>query len=192
MQSLAQNLAVFKDAVETIQAILTSAAIIVGAVWTYKLFEQKRQKFPRAKIEQQVSHRRLRAGEILLSVEVTISNAGDVLLAIESGEIIVMQMLPPGSRLSHLMKESALIEDGTRLTQWDVLGRQSSLKGIEIEPGENQQVFSHFIFGGDLQTVLIRTSIANSRKYRRRLEWQHDTLYDLPSAQLSLQESTHA
>jgi flagellar biogenesis protein FliO len=46
-----------KDIADVIQALFTSLAFIIGGAWTYLLFVRKRQRFPRAKIEHQITQR---------------------------------------------------------------------------------------------------------------------------------------
>jgi hypothetical protein len=41
---------VAKTVAETLEAALTSIAIVVGAGWTYVLFVRKREQFPRASV----------------------------------------------------------------------------------------------------------------------------------------------
>jgi hypothetical protein len=90
------NLADIKEMTEIFQNLTTITAVIVGGFWSYKIFIQKRQKYPRATIEHKVIHRSISSEEKydLLSLDVIVSNNGDVLLKLESGEIFVKQMLP--------------------------------------------------------------------------------------------------
>ena len=53
---------------DIISSIVTIAALIIGGIWTYKIFIQERKHYPHVKIEQKVSH-------------INLSNNGDILIA---------------------------------------------------------------------------------------------------------------
>src|SRR5260370_16930816 len=99
------SLSTVRDIATIIQSIFTVAAVIIGGVWTYWLFVKKRQKYPSAKIEHQISHRPIANGKVLLSVNAVSSNSGNVLLSLEKGKIPVSQMLPPQNELLDILTQ---------------------------------------------------------------------------------------
>src|SRR6266702_4870713 len=172
------SLSDLKDIATIIQSVATVSAIIIGGVWTYWLFIRKRQKYPRAKIEHRISHRPTN-GKILLSIDVIISNSSDVLLLLESGKVLVSQVLPPQAELLSILNGSP----GTEVTDWRALvplRNPTWKKGeLELEPGESQQLPYHFVIDASIQTVLVYTYFRNIKKRGRVLGWELTTIYDL-------------
>ena len=78
------NISRFKEIADIIQVAVAVAAVIVGGIWSYWLFVQNRQKYPRASISPHITHRHIGNDNLLLHVSVTISNVGDVLLSLIS------------------------------------------------------------------------------------------------------------
>lgn len=83
-----------KDKVETLQAAATVVALIVGGVWTYKLFLEERNPFPHANIEQQISHVVVSKHVNILRVGVNLTNAGTAILLSSGGIIRIQQVVP--------------------------------------------------------------------------------------------------
>ncbi len=165
-----------------VESLFTILAIIVGAIWTYMLFVQRRQRFPRARIEHKVSCRSLLEGRWLLSVDVLIENSGDVLLSIISWELHIKQMLPPKSELSRvLLRERYISNMGIQIIEWETIASRADQwqKGkFEIEPGELHQIHSDFVITSDVRSVLIESSFHNARKRGRNLWWNHMSTHD--------------
>lgn len=172
-------LSTLKDIATIVQSVITVAAVILGGIWTYWLFVRKREKYPSAKIEHRISHRPIANGKILLSIDATVINSGDVLLALVSGNITVSQMLPPQDELLDILNTS----EGDWVTSWHPLvpivnpiGQKGQL---EIEPGESQQFFNHFVIDASIQTILVKTFFDNVEKPKRKIGWTLTTMYDL-------------
>ena len=174
------SLSTVKDIATIVQSIFTVVAVITAGVWTYWLFVRKRQKYPSAKIEHQISHRLIANGKVLLSVNVLVSNLGNVLLSLKEGKIRVNQMLPPQDELLDILTSS----EGTRVTNWHLLSplvNPIGYKGHEIEPGESQQFLFHYVIDANIQTILVYTYFRNIEKLRRNIGWALTTIYDLCS-----------
>ena len=175
------SLSAIKDIATILQSIITFIAIIIGGVWTYWLFVKKRQKYPSAKIEHQISHRPTANGKVLLSVIAIVSNFGDVLLSLKEGNISVSQMLPPQGELLDILNSS----EGTRVTNWHLLSplvNPIGQKGLEVEPGESQQFLVHYVIDASIQTTLVYTYFRNVDKPHRYIGWALTTIYDLRSS----------
>ncbi len=84
------------ELVQVIQAIATVAAIIVGGIWTYRLFVLQRLAYPHLKIEHSVSDLPLPDNRILLVVDIIHANPGNVKITLPSGflKIYGLQALP--------------------------------------------------------------------------------------------------
>ena len=85
---------------ETLQAVCTIGAILVGGWWTYTLFVENRKDYPRAKISHHILYRGLginkdaRTDTRLVHVTVTVANTGEVLVTLANSEVRVQQILP--------------------------------------------------------------------------------------------------
>src|SRR6266851_4929717 len=158
------SLSTVRDIATIVQSIFTVAAVIIGGVWTYWLFVKKRQKYPSAKIEHQISHRPIASGNVLLSLE--------------KGKIRVSQVLPPQDELLDILTR----KKGTQVTNWHLLSPLVNPIGqetLEIEPSESQQFLVHYVIDADIQTILVYTYFRNVEKPKRNIGWTLTTIYDL-------------
>ena len=73
------NLSDVATIVSIVQSITTVIAIIIGGIWSYMLFVSRRQRYPRVKIEHQITCRPVSELKLLLSIDVTITNSSEVL-----------------------------------------------------------------------------------------------------------------
>ena len=105
-------LSTLKDIATIVQSVITVAAVILGGIWTYWLFVREREKYPSAKIEHRICHRPIANGKILLSIDATVINSGDVLLALVSGNMTISQMLPPQDELLEILNTSGSTGNG--------------------------------------------------------------------------------
>ena len=75
----------FAELAQAIQALATVAALIIGGIWTYQLFVLQRLAYPHLKIEHSVSDISFPDNRILLVVDVTHVNSGNVRIALPLG-----------------------------------------------------------------------------------------------------------
>ncbi|MFY0569113.1 hypothetical protein ACN28E_35545 [Archangium lansingense] len=180
-----------------VQSLATVLALGFGGFWTYKLFVQQRQHYPRARLAHHVESRPFERNSVLLSVALTVTNDGPVLLPVEYVEVVVQQILPPP--LEVLAHRGALGDIAANQTSgWKIVATSpneqrselgyaaphradetgKNLDGGEIEPGESTQYFYQFILSAEVQAVAVRSYFANKRK-QPRLGWSLTTLHDL-------------
>ncbi len=171
-----------KDLADIIQALVTTLALIIGGAWTYLLFVRKRQRFPRAKIEHRVTHMAVSAEATLLSIDVIISNIGDVLLSLVSGEIEVRQVLPPEASFLQMLNSSQLgTNRRVELVDWPSLFSRSEnweKRVVEVEPGESEQFLYTLLVRAEVKTVYVESYFRNMAKRRRELGWRVETFHD--------------
>jgi hypothetical protein len=173
-------LSTVSDIATSIQTFITGTAVIIAGIWTYWLFVKKRQKYPSAKIEHQISHRPITNSKMLLSVNAIVSNGSSVLLSLTEGRIEVNQMLPPKDELLDILNT----KEGTQVTNWHLLSPLVNPIGqreYQLEPGESQQFLLHYVIDDDIQTILVYTYFRNVEIPRRSLGWTLTTIYDLRS-----------
>jgi len=176
-----------KGALESIEALLTSVALLVGGWWTYRTFIRTRLRYPRIDLEQRVSHRHLPDGRVLLRVVVTLKNHGSVLLRVRNGFVRVQQVLPVadipelGKVRDGSAEMSAVVADATELP-WPLLievPKKWADPGWEVEPGETETVAFDIVLRPDVEVVRIYSFIANPRKRRLGYGWKAADFYDI-------------
>ncbi len=172
---------------QIVQSFSTVIAIIIGGSWSYMLFVSRRQKFPRAKIEHQVTCRSVIKGKQILSMDVTITNSSEVLLSLISWEIIVKQMLPPRAELLRYLAPDTInhIENGIQIIEWQTIAsREDRWKRgqFEIEPGEQHQIHTDFLIDSDIQTLLLESYFRNVEKRGKQIGWSLITTHDLQTS----------
>lgn len=172
-----------KDIADIMQAFATVIALLIGGIWSYMLFVKKRQRYPRASITHQISHRPMSNSKIILNVTTIISNTGDVLLSLVSGLTRVQQMLPLSTEiLKSIDERKDPVPDGKTEIEWPLISERLSKwekEEFEIEPGEKDQIYYDFIFDADIQTVSVYSYFKNVRKHERDIGWGLTTIYDL-------------
>lgn len=187
----------YKDYADIAQAIATVLAIIVGGIWSYKGFVQKRLKYPCATIEHAISHRRMGNRQLLLSVAVTITNDGNVRLPLAKGATYVRCLVPaPLHLLAQKHSQPATAEQ----TGWPLIAYQAEETGnlncagllkraldallgkascaVELEPHGREQFFYNFIVEDSVRSIAVETFFSNPRR-QHRVGWRTTTLYDL-------------
>lgn len=167
---------------QTIQAILTIVAILVGGFWTYLLFVKKRQKYPAANTSHCVSNRPIIDGKVLLRVVTNISNDGNVLLSLESGLIRVQQVRPVSEELAESLNGEKYFEEAQTEISWPLLEERPfsfKKKEREIEPGETDEFCFDFILAEEVETILIYTYYKNKKRKRREIGWNMSSFYNL-------------
>lgn len=176
-------MSVATDIFQIFEAAATVIAIIVGGYWTYMLFVKRRIDFPRANITQQVTHRAISNGKLLVHVDVIISNVGDMLLQLESGGVGILQIVPlPDAVLDSFKKGTCPVKEGQTVVDWPPVGQRPvtwKKAEFEIEPGETDQVNFDFFLNPGIETVQVYSYFNNARKLGRKIGWGQTTMYDL-------------
>jgi hypothetical protein len=173
------KLSTIKEVLDALQSLATIAAIIGGGIW----FLSRRQRYPRADVTHNITHKVLPDGKLLLHVAVRISNKGEVLLTLISGITRVQQMLPLSSSVVESINEGLdPVKKGQTEIEWPPLySRESEWKEgkLEIEPGESDHINHDFILEAGVQTVEVYTYFKNAMKSGKEIGWQLTTVYDL-------------
>jgi hypothetical protein len=163
-----------RDLVEIAKSIVSMAALLVGGVWAYRLFWLKRQRYPRITIEHQIIHKPLTAERTLLNVTVNLSNDGDVLAELKSGEIWIQQILPLPPNFAPILDEGRdmirvlrelIAEESKVMWQteiaWPVIADYSmqfkAWHRKEVEPGSQLQLRYDFVL--DNRVSLIKMAL---------------------------------
>ena len=159
------------------------AAVVVGAIWTYRLFVRQRLGQERANVKHAVDHRVLDKNSRLVRVLIELENIGSVMLNPPKGETSVQQVLPVADEIAKLLAEGEEpFENGATEFDWPVIAtREYDLKAedVSLEPGEVERLLCDFIIPIDIRTIEVHTIVYCSSRANAQF-WDETTLHDLP------------
>jgi hypothetical protein len=161
--------------------IIQGAAIIVGGIWTYKLFVQNREKYPKAAIKNTAVQKPLGDGKKLLHVAVCIENKSKVLMKLVSGEIRILQVTPLIEDIAdNVSKNADPVREGSTEILWYQIGIRKMDAICEMEPGECEEIHADFIIEKGIQTIQIVSFFQNEvKKNKVDIGWTCTTLHDI-------------
>ncbi len=182
-QTLGAVIAALADSAESWSNVAANAgqlaAILVGGWWAYTRFIRQREEFPRATLEQIVTHRELGPEHTFLRVAVKIDNVSTVLLSTDQVRTDVYQVLPVTQDVSEALAEGRLVPDGEREAGWPCVASYEGAGPGQIEPGEGDEFGFDFVIPTQLAAVFIYSYIKNVTQEGRELGWGVTSLYDL-------------
>lgn len=181
------NAATIKEWAEITQSVFTSAALIIGGIWTYLLFVKNRLNYPKAEITHEISHHQLDEKQGLLHLIVRVENIGDNLIELDTTRSWIEQIIPVPETVKEKMDGENLIEENNTEIEWpcayggSTIEKKWGKKEAEIEPGETEFYHFEFILDGSLSLIKIYSYIKNKKKIRKNGEigWSKTTLYNL-------------
>jgi hypothetical protein len=179
----------WKDWASIAESIAKVVALIVLAIWTYLLFIRQRQKFPRAKIEHALVQYPLPAGKVLLRLNVSITNIGNVLLQMSKTNIEISQFRPwPKDLMNDLLSGTPIQAHGPKQNPivWPLVHKREITAPEtfkEIEPNETENIYFDFIVEASLQAFFIWTYFENQTKRGRTMGWNTTSTQELQVAQ---------
>ena len=166
----------------TIQSFATVAAIVVGAVWTWRLFIKKRQHYPRAAVSHQTHAFSLPDGRTLLRVTAKVANIGEMLMCPRDIRTRVQHLLPVPDHIAAQMQLSTDPPNDDAEFPWPVLGKRVWRidEGMaDIEPGEAEVLPSDFIIPPGVTHVLVYTHVPNPAKPEIGIGWSDTVIVSL-------------
>lgn len=170
---LDQRYTKLKDGLDIAQSLATIIAIIVGGIWTYKLFVEERHHYPHANLEHGISHISLSKHINVLNVVMTVKNTGTSMLEIKKMLLRVQQILPV---LPCVDKQPCAVEQVNKALRevertedrfsWPLISEKTSyLKApMEIEPSEEDQMDFEFAIPSNVTSARIYSYIRNEAK----------------------------
>lgn len=183
----------FKEKVETAQAIVTIAAVVIGGLWTYNLFIKERKHYPHANIEQKISHIALSKRTHLLRVAIEITNTGTSRLVIGKSIIRVQKILPlppcpkhgpcAADEVKGALKET--VRKGDRFS-WPLIAERERRFGppLDIEPGEKDFLDVEFAVPSEVKVVRIYSYFRNDQRSNgsNEIGWSLSSHYDFDTS----------
>ena len=177
-----------KDFFTIVQSIITSAAIIIGGIWTYLLFVRQRLRFPKVNIDLHVYDTVLPEGARLIHVEIRITNVGSVIFRSDSAELRLRQMVPiPDELREPVEKGHDPVPNGETEIEWPMIaGRKWNWKKgeFEIEPGESDSIHADYIIPSIAQITEFYCFISNAKKKRKGTGWTITKIHEFNSYNL--------
>ena len=177
------------DWIDAGATIVQSLAIVAGGIWAYLKFVRGRLNLPRASLKHQIVHYQAEDC-ILLHVNTVITNPGSIVLNLLEGLIRVQQVLPLKDPVRDVVIAGGdPVREGELEVRWPRLGERRSKwadNGLEIEPGETDEVASDFLIPRSAGTIVVYTHFENAQKKRPQpIGWGLTSLYELkPSLEM--------
>lgn len=156
------------DAIQALQALVTSLAFVVGGVSAYLAFGRKREKFPRAKLVHGFEVIPIDGNSRVLRVRLEIENLGDTLLEIHSALNRVQQVFPLAD--TNAGRFCPASSDAEPEIQWPMIAERNATyppSSREIEPKESDEQHFDYILGPEVEVVVIYSYVQNAQKKRR-------------------------
>lgn len=170
------------DILSIIASILLGLGIIGGGIWAIYTYKQRRAKFPKANLSQEVRAIRLTDDKICIHTSVTIQNIGEVILSLCSAKNIVYQIQPLHASIQKkLDRQGKLYDDLNKEIDWPTLDSKEVKwdRKVEIEPGEEDIVSFDLVIPSGIEVVQIYTYFQNVAKQGREIGWQASKFYDI-------------
>lgn len=172
----------FDSLSDILSIVITALIAIGGAVWGLRIYIQRRQGFPKANLSQKVKAIKLTDDKICIHTSTRIRNVGDVMICIESATNMVLQILPLDSSIEqNLEDEEKLYDDEKKEIRWTGYNKEVTWKkdeGIEIEPGEEEQVDFDLLIPANIELIQVYTYFQNLKK-KRDIGWEAKEYYDV-------------
>jgi len=180
--------------IEFYESLATIIALITGGIWGYLLFIKRRQKYPRANVTHFIIHKPLSEDYVLVHVDLSISNSGEVLLSLLTTETRIQQILPVPSEVLDLVNSGIdPVKESETEIEWPLLTLRSCKwkKGEkELEPGETDQTSYDFILSAEIKTIEVYSYIKNITKRGKEIGWGITTVYDIGPVITNQEDST--
>lgn len=172
-----------KNLLDVLDIPIKWAALVVGAIWTYKLFVKKRSKFPKAILQLSARSWALSEAARLVRVTVVAQNKGEVLLNLKSCRVWIQQVRPLPPNLAELLEETGEVASGgKREADWPLVAEKEVTwpqGSCEIEPGESQSLDFDLVLTSPLETVIVYAYVKNESKPDREIGWDAQTALDV-------------
>lgn len=173
-----------KEIIKTLHAIV---AIVIGGIWTYKIFIKERHHYAHANIELKASHIPLFDDINLLRIDIEISNTGTSLLVLKKQIVRVQQILPkihnprvyPINKINAALKERK--QEKNRFV-WPLLSEiVKDNNTIFLEPGESQTLDYEFAIKSKVKIVRIYSYVRNEQRSKdgKEIGWTVSTYYKM-------------
>ena len=171
------------DILSIIASILLGLGVIGGVIWTIYTWRQRRAKYLKANLSQEVRAIRLTDDKICIHTSVEIKNIGEVILSLCSAENTAYQIQPLGDSVKGALGgQGKLYDDVDKEIDWPALDTKEVKWGqnVEIEPDETDAVSFDSVIPSHIEVVQVYTYFQNVVKRGRDIGWPASQFYDIP------------
>jgi hypothetical protein len=175
----------FKDWVEILQAAFTIAAMIVGGIWTYRMFIKKREHYPGINLSFTIDCMEIDETHNLVHVAILHENIKETLLMAKTAELRLRRVQPLPASIERDLKTGAdPVSDVYASIEWPmILERNWTFTEelpFEIEPGESDSLHADFFVDKHVKIIQFYYYIANIEKKGKNLGWALTQYYQIP------------
>ena len=169
---------------KTIQALLTSLAIIIAGIWTYNEFIRERTKHPRLNISQSVETLRIPEDQRWVQIRIHLENIGRIKIDIGDGFTKVQQILPVSKEFYNVLngEDTEKLRDinERRFVRWPMLCKRKFAIALSMEPGEKFTLTQDFFIPQNVKAFRLYTFVTgpNSEADSPR-GWAESTIYEV-------------
>jgi hypothetical protein len=178
----------WKKRLEVAQAVVTITGIIIGAIWTYRLFFVQREGYAHATFEERASHVPLSKDLNLVQVVLKLENTGHSLIRATHVTVRIQQVLPvtgcdEGESCAALELNKVASTGVSQLDRfdWRPIATREDVVDEPIEPGEKAILDYEFVVPSSVEVARIYAFIQNDELTGRRetpVGWNYPLLYD--------------
>lgn len=160
----------------------TAVALCIGGIWTYLIFVQKRERYPRAKILHSAVALGRASGKQILRVTVHVENLGNVLLHLSMGEVRVQSLGPLPPEWNGLIAEGRQLERTPEFEfNWPLIDR-FTLKwssGYIVEPSESEEFNFDLCVDETITSIQTYSYFKDISQGKREIGWNATTVHHL-------------
>ena len=175
----------FKDEAQAVQALVTTAAIVVGGFFALRRFQAFRTFEPHLTITHDIAHRSVGSHYVHIAVTATLHNTSRVHVAPQDGIFSLQKVSPVSDEEVERLYAQVFEDREHRNVQWptiDEVFRTWYESKLVVEPGEKHHETVEFIVSDDIETIVAYTYFYNPR-YRASSGsaegWSAATVYDI-------------
>ena len=168
-----------------IESGATVVALLVGGVWSYRLFVKNRLDKPRAETEHNVIVKKIGTNHLLVHVGLIVKNQSQVIMKITSGEVRLVSILPLADKIITKLHNG---EKTLRSSETEVVWPEKQVIEFDwsevprvIEPQEKDTFHFDFFAKQPLCTFQVYSYIENISVRRRKIGWNTTTFHDVLS-----------
>lgn len=168
-----------------LQSLAAVVALIVGGIWTFRLFVKNRLNKPCATSGHLVTTRHLQGNGLLVHIGVEVKNESAVMMRLTSGEVRLVPILPLSEEavlaLDAVRKPARCAGEDAEVTWPGTLQYTFdwSKDPREIEPHESDTFHFDFVAADALTTFQVYSYLRNEAKGKRDIGWSTTTFHDV-------------
>jgi hypothetical protein len=159
----------FKEWLGIVAQIVSTTAIIIGGVWTYRLFVRQRTNVARANLTQTVEKVDLTAGKTLVRLGLAVENKGNTSIQPRTLEAFVHNLRPiTDADLGRLEAARPPRGETDDTLDWPELGRRELdlyTEEFMVEPGETAHLWVDFLIPNGIEVFQVYSRLDCGKTY---------------------------